>query len=99
MRETRKYLLDRFQQHLHEDYQDYCCTQGLNPSIQGLITFLIDKDVVSPKQIKDFTVLREFQELYPTQKYRKTQTVNMIADRFNISERSVWGIIRGVKDE
>ena len=40
----RKIMLDGFQKHLFVDYNDFCKRHDLSPSVEGLITFMIDKD-------------------------------------------------------
>lgn len=90
----RKYILDRFQAHLLKKYQSYCDRHNISDEIEHLITFIIDQELISEKNIKHFTVLQEFDDIYPHEDYHKTRTVNALADRFNLSERTVWGILK-----
>lgn len=91
---NRKYIMDRFQSHLLDKYKEYCDRHRINESVNGLITFLIDQDLIPEKNIKYFTVLQEFDDIYPNEAFHKTRTVNTLADRFNLSERTVWGILK-----
>ncbi|MBK8967064.1 MAG: hypothetical protein R3D58_04780 [Saprospiraceae bacterium] len=96
----KKHILDRFQEHLQQDYEDYCRRHGIDSSAGfGLLTFLIDQELIPPVQIQRYTVRREFRQAYPEQDFHKTQTVHRLADRFQISERTVWSILRGVAEE
>jgi hypothetical protein len=95
--ENRKFLMDRFQEHVQSSYQTYCNRHGMPPSVPGLITFLIDQELIPPTNIKRFTVVEEFDRLHPEQERQKTRTVNALADRFNISERAVWGILKNAR--
>jgi len=91
---ARKQIFDSFQEHLYHEYVRYCHHQLRTPSLPGLITYLIDRDLLSKKIIKKYTIQKEFQNLYPVFKHHKTKTVLALADRFNISERSVWSSIK-----
>lgn len=94
MQNNRKYILDKFQDYALVRYKDYCDIHGLVQSFEGFLTFLIDQELIPFKVIKQFTIKIEFSELYPKREHKKTKTVIEIADRFNISERSVWSIIK-----
>ena len=85
---------DTFQKYLTHHYQLYCEEQQIPFSPEGLITFLIDHAVISSASIKKYTVKHEFDTLYPINKHHKTKTVETLARRFNISERSVWSILK-----
>lgn len=97
MEEHRKHILDRFQEHLHESFETYCARHGMPKTGIQLITYLIDQDLISTTHIQRYTVLKEFEQLYPEQDRHKTQVVNTLAHRFSISERTVWSILRGMK--
>ncbi|HFA50772.1 MAG TPA: hypothetical protein ENJ95_17325 [Bacteroidetes bacterium] len=94
MTENRKHILDRFQEHLNLSYGTYCERHGIPESLPGLITFLIDQGLIPPVAVKRYAVLKEFEELYPAQGNHKTRTVNTLADKFNIPERTIWGILK-----
>ena len=65
MTENRKHIFDSFQAHLNLNYKSYCERHGISESIPGLITFLIDQELIPPVVIKRYTVLKEFEELFP----------------------------------
>lgn len=94
MTENRKYILDRFEAHIYEHYKAFCKRQNLSQSLSGFITFLIDQEIVPHSSIKKYTVIHEYENLTKNQKTQKTRAVFTLADRFNISERSVWGILK-----
>lgn len=97
MEEYRKHILDRFQEHLQQNYKNYCERHGIEQTDNQLITFLIDQDLMSLAHVQRYTVLKEFEKLYPEQTYRKTQAVSALANRFSISERTVWSILKYIK--
>lgn len=94
MEAYRKRIIDRFQDHLNQNFKNYCKRHGIERTDDQLITFLIDQNLISITHIQRYTVLREFEKLYPEQDYHKTQTVNVLADRFSISKRTVWSILK-----
>lgn len=94
----KKLILDRFQEHLQQDYENYCLQHGLDKADeQQLLTFLIDQDLIPSTHIQRYTVRQEFQRVYPQQDFHKTHTVLTLAHRFSIPERTVWSILKGVK--
>lgn len=93
----RKIMLDGFQKHLFVDYNEFCKRHDLSPSVEGLITFMIDNDLITSITIKRYTILQEFEELYLKLENRKTQTVNALSDKFDIPPRTIWGILTSKK--
>ena len=92
----RKHILDRFQEHLNQNFLNYCQRHGIDQTDDQLITFLIDQNLISHTHIQRYTILKEFERLYPEQDYHKTQTVQVLADRFSISKRTVWSILKHI---
>lgn len=94
----KKNLLDKYQEYLWQDYVAYCKRQQIDEDFQGFITYIIDKGHISDLHIKRFTVLREFDPLRQEQQTRhKTHAVEVLADRFNLSERTIWNILKHKK--
>ncbi len=92
--DIRKYLLDKFQTFVLSDFDDYCQRHGLEPSALGLTTFLIDQDLIQKTVIQQYAVQKEFGRVFPGEAVTKTQAIGIISHRFNISERTVWNILR-----
>lgn len=97
MEEARKRLLDRFQDHLHQNFETYCERHGIDKTDIQLITFLIDQDLISSVHIQRYAVVNEFEKLRAEQGCPKIQAVNVLAHRFNISERTVWTILKNIR--
>lgn len=91
---NRKHVLDRFQEHLDLSYENYCDRHGIEKSFSGFISFLIDHELIGSVTIKRYTVLKEFKEAYPLHNFHKTRTVTTLSDKFNIPERTIWGILK-----
>lgn len=94
MQEPRKYILDRFQQHLCRSFDTFCNQHNIEKTDSQLVTFLIDQDLISPSHLQRYTVLREFEHISAEQQCPKTQAVDALANRFRISERTVWTILK-----
>jgi hypothetical protein len=94
MENNRKHLIDRFQVHLGERYGAWCERHGLQKSDEHLVTFIIDQDLIPFAQLQRFAVSNEFENLNQAAGYHKTQSVTTLAHRFNISERTVWSILK-----
>lgn len=93
-RATRKYLLDRFQSLLEREFNAYCHRHQLDATTNTLVTFMVDHELVTERGLMQFVVQQELDELYPDKAATKTQAVEMVAHRFNISQRTVWNILK-----
>ena len=94
MLQDKKIMLDAFQQYLLLDYHHYCTRHEADATISAFITFVIDKNLLSSKAIRKYTIMREFKSLYPESGKKKTTIVNGLADRFHVSERSIWAMLK-----
>ena len=65
MLEHRKRIIDVFQEHLIENYEDYCRTHDSEQDISNFITYLIDHDLIQSVTIKRYAIKNEFQENNP----------------------------------
>lgn len=99
MGEPRKFILDRFQKHLQESFEAFCLRHDIEKSEQQLVTFLIDQDLIGSVQLQRFTVLKEFEYMNQMPNCPKTQIVDTLANRFCISERTVWNILKTAKPQ
>lgn len=95
MEEPRKFILDRFQEHLQVSFETFCDRHGVEKSHSQLVTYLIDHDLIISSHLQRYTILRELDHLRATgQNYPKTQIVNTLSNRFSISERTVYTILK-----
>jgi hypothetical protein len=97
MEETRKQILDKFQEHVEQSFKIYCERHGKSYTGNQIIPFLIDFDLIPVANIKKYVVLKEFEIISSSKDLRKTEIVGMLANRFNISERTVWNILKQVR--
>lgn len=96
MEPYRKQMMDKFQRHLQMNFRTYCERHGIQESGEELVTYLIDNDLISLPHLQKYTVIKEF-EIIIQQNPGKTQAVSRLADRFAISPRTIWGILKCTK--
>lgn len=97
--ESRKFIFDKFQDYVQEGYHDYCDRHGLSKTEDQFITFLIDQDLISKAHLQRYTIQREFEQLCDQYNLPKTKAVDTISDRFMLSDRTVWNMLREKKDK
>ncbi|MEM1319426.1 MAG: hypothetical protein AAGG75_04175 [Bacteroidota bacterium] len=88
-------MLDKFTLLLIENYENYQkrhFPDGVE--LNAFITYLIDHNIIDHTTITRYTILEEFAETIIDSKH-KTDAVAIVADKFNISKRTVWSIIKG----
>jgi len=95
--EPRKYILDKFQIHIEAGYNAFCARHGLQKTENQFITYLIDQDLISPSQLQRYTVIKEFEKICSEEACVKTRAVETLANRFRLSERTIWSVLRRVK--
>jgi len=94
----RKQLVEEFCDRIKSDFNNYCEQFERANTRDHFITFLIDYELIPSKQIKDYTILRIFDNEHPGSK-SKTQVVHELAQRFNLSARSLWSILRKKREQ
>lgn len=93
-KQNRKYVLDIFSEKLRSRFEVFCREHRQNTSLENFITYLIDQDLITPGAVKHYAIVETFNELYPSKKQQKTDIVNTLADRFNLTPRSIWNALR-----
>lgn len=90
----KKQLLDTFQKSLENSFENYCDRHHSPDNIGCFITYLIDHNLIETSTIKRYTILKEFDTLYSQNGNHKTLTVKTLASKYNVSERSVWTVLK-----
>ena len=83
--EFKNYLLDTFK----ESEADYSYEK-----VASFVDFLLNHNIIDALNIRRFTILKEFEIQYPLHHFHKTQTVYTIANKYGISERTVWTVLK-----
>lgn len=91
---NRKLILDAFEQRVSKGYLEYCAAHTLPPDLNGLITYIIDQDLIPPPLIQKYTLQKEFMDQFNGDRGQKTQMVENLADKFNLSSRTVWNMLK-----
>jgi len=98
----KKYLTEKFQEHLTSDFNSYCEKHKISKNDDLLITYLIDQDLIDPSKVQKYTIQREYDMMSSDNPCpKKTYAVETLSSRFAISERTVWSILKNkttVKD-
>jgi len=92
--ENRKLILDKFEEHVNTTFEFFCKRHQIKPNKEALLTYLIDQNLIPSITIKHYTVQHEFENLYQELEHQKTKTVIALSDKFNIPERTIWGILK-----
>lgn len=95
----RKQLLDEFCGKTLQNYRDYCQKAHIKEEPKSIITFLIDQEIIKPVTVRHYTVCQEYSVLLPEMNYQKSKTVRLLAERYNLSERSVWAVIKSIDNK
>lgn len=91
---NRKQILDLFESQLLGGYEAHCEQHQIQLDYKGLITYIIDQDLINPQLIQKYTVMKAFRARIVAQRGAKTQIVEELADRFNLSTRTIWSILK-----
>ena len=92
--EVRKQVVDVFTQKLQRNFRLYCQEQSLPSDLEQFMTYIIDHGIIDKHTIRHYAILEVFNELYPANEHKKTQTVEQLARRFNVSARSIWNVLQ-----
>lgn len=93
-----KQMVDVFCGKLQHNFHNYCKEYQLDSSLDNFLTYLIDRNLINRREIRRYAIAHTFEEHYKDQcQYSKTQSVGLMARRFNVSERSVWSALQQVK--
>ncbi len=91
---ARKQEMDIFCRKLHVNFRRYCAEHQLPEELENFTTYLIDQELIGNHTIRHYAISELFKELYPGNEHRKTQTVEQLASRFNLTPRSIWNVLR-----
>ena len=94
MEVQRKYILDRFQEHLSTHFSSWCQLHNMEQSEPQLITFLIDQGLIPAIPLQRYTMIKEYELLFRQTGENKSTLVQLLANRFSISERTVWTVLK-----
>ncbi len=89
----KKSVGDCFREHVNRDFKAYCQRHEMAQTDIGLITFLIDQDLIPSKELHRYTIMSEYEQLAVKEKFKKSGAALLLAQRFNISEQRVSQVL------
>ncbi len=93
MQQFQQLFLEKFSNKIHQTFSAFCIKENLEFNTKTLLLYLIDKGLLNKIDIRNFLILEEFEELYSSNNFHKTQTIKLLADRFDISDRAIWTML------
>ena len=94
MKTNQMLLLRQFQKRIQQSWERYCELHSVENRQQEFMDWLIDQQLISDTSIRRFTIVNDFNALYPDGKKRKTEVIKSLSVKYNLSERTIWTIIR-----
>lgn len=94
MKEFYQMLVEEFSSKLEHNYSDYCEIASVEKNLKTFLRYLIDNNLLNQSDIRKYTIVEEFQELLSTQQINKTNAIQILSKKFNISDRSIWSMVR-----
>lgn len=82
----KKYLLQAFNENKE--------TTLLDENIEHFLDYLLEHQLIDDITVRRYTIIKEFEKEYPKHNGHKTQTVYTIANKFNVSDRTVWTVLK-----
>jgi len=92
--EINRKLLNSFEDLLFLHFETYCKKHQIENNYKNFSTYLIDKKLLNEATIKRYTIIHEFEIRYPKNNYHKSNTINMLADLFDLTPRHVWSLVK-----
>ncbi len=90
----RKQLVDDFSVQIQRAYHDYCQRHHIAKDNKTFLNFLFNHQLLNETSIRRFIIQGEFQKLSENKNIRKSEAVRLLSDRYGVTERSVWNLIR-----
>ena len=97
--DIRKQVLKIFQSGVLDEFRAYSLKHQMDLNLENLIVYLIEHDFIGEAVIRRFSVLQEFDAQFKKHEYNKTQTVNSVANKLNLSERTIWSALKHMNNE
>ena len=92
--ENRKQVLDIFQDRLLEKFRDYCLLHNMEVNVKHLIVYMIDNGLINNLTIQRQAIINEFDYWFPRLEYHKTRTVQVISNKLNLTDRTIWTALK-----
>jgi len=94
---TKKQILDIFSTRLKRNFECYCAKFEQDDNLQNFITYIIDQELVPLNAVQRYTLIEEYNRIFARNGGQKTKAVNDLAQKYNVSQRSIWNLLRKEK--
>ncbi len=90
----QKKLMDNFFSIIHSDFDAYCERHQIREKNNDtFLTFLYDLNLLNENMVRKYTILEEYQKMNTLPSFQKTKAVRLLADRFQLTDRTVWNML------
>jgi len=89
----QKKLMDNFFSLIHADFKNYCERHHSVEDNDTFLTFLYDLNLLNENAIRRYTILEEYEKMHALPSFQKTKVVRLLANRFQVTDRSIWNIL------
>ena len=90
----KKQVTDVFCKSIQKDFQTYCNRHSLDQNFNTFVTYAIDFNFIPDTTIQHYAILKTFEDLGEEKQLKKTEKVDKLANRFNLTTRSIWNVLR-----
>ena len=91
---TKKHVLDTFSKQLLKNFDDYTANQQLRKNLENFTTYVIDRGLIADSSVMRYAIISTYNELKLTSEKSKTKIVNDLAEKFNLTPRTIWNALR-----
>lgn len=90
----QKKLMDIFFSLIHSDFEAYCVRHQIREKNNDtFLTFLYDLNLLNENMVRRYTILEEYQKMNTLPSFQKTKAVRLLADKFQLTDRTVWNML------
>lgn len=91
----QKQLIDFFSSLVHQNFDAYCNRHAIPKNNNSFLNFLFTQDLMSETAIRRYTIDSEYSTLkQQNEELTKSQLVRLLADKYNLTDRTIWNIIQ-----
>lgn len=93
MQKNGKQLVDIFSASVLNKFCEYCERHQLRTDNITFLTFLYDLNLLNENSMRRYTILEAYETMHTLPNFQKTKAVRLLADRFSMTDRSVWNML------
>ena len=89
----QKKIMDNFCSLVQTDFKAYCARHQLSPNTESFLTFLYDLKLLNENKIRKYTIIEEYEKMHNLPGFRKTKSIRLLADKFQVTDRAIWNML------